>query len=169
MPAVSMITLTMWYFYDPFMHLDWENYPEYWPLSIVAAIYCNNYDFSSLKLKRVWTPQLDKTALFFVTISSAVYVTFLVISFERLDRSAKFFLFSFNNIKTRCLRRSKVIFTIVKNIRGPSQYKLPFSTLYKFLYSTVTAVGGGATVFGGLTSCISLSSVCSKCIILPCL
>ena len=64
MPAVSIITLTTRYFYGPSMHLGWENYPEYWPLSIVAAIHCNNYDFSSLKLKRVWTPQLDKTALF---------------------------------------------------------------------------------------------------------
>ena len=31
--------------------------------------------------------------------------------------------------------------------------------LYVFLQSAVEAVGGGATVFGGLTSCISLSSV----------
>ena len=66
-PAVSMITLTTWYFYD--QHLDWENYPAYWPLSIVLALYCNNYDFSSLTLKRVRAPQLVETAFSFVTIS----------------------------------------------------------------------------------------------------
>ena len=45
------------------MYLDRENYPEYWPLSIVLAFYCNSCDFSSL---------------IFVTIYSAAYITFLV-------------------------------------------------------------------------------------------
>ena len=31
--------------------------------------------------------------------------------------------------------------------------------LYVSFYSVVEAVGGGVTVFGGLTSCISISSV----------
>ena len=64
MPAVSMITLTIWYFYDTFMHLDWENYPVNWSLSIVLALFCDGWYFLGLKLKRVLPPQPNKMALF---------------------------------------------------------------------------------------------------------
>ena len=120
MPAVSMITLTMWYFYDPFMHLDWENYPEYWPLSIVAAIYCNNYDFSSLKLKRVWTPQLDKTALFlspFPAQYTSRFWSYLLNAWIDLQNS---FCFHLITSKLDVWEGQKCFLLPWKKIRGPT-------------------------------------------------
>ena len=64
MPAVSIITLTTWYFYDPFMRLDRDNYPENCSLSLVLALFCNDWYFLGLKSKRILPPQPYKTAWF---------------------------------------------------------------------------------------------------------
>ena len=105
MPAISMITLTTWNFYDPFMHLDRENNPEYWPLSIVLAFCCNSFDFSSLKLKRVWTPQLKKLRCFCRHFQRNIHHVFGHI-FQMVGWICIFFvLFSFITIKTQSQKR----------------------------------------------------------------